>query len=918
MLNRTPKPMIFLAFANDRQADGVYLRNLGQEAEQLREVLANAEQANLCQVEVITSTSAENILKRFSDPVWKGRIAIFHYAGHAQDNDLLLESVSGERTIADGRGLAAFLRQQRGLQLVLLNACSTRAQVEDLLDAGIAAVIATSRAIDDEIATDFARHFYTALASGDNIRTSFEKAQAALQFVHSDLSRHLRPVQNPLAEHTAAGWPWALYLRKGMEERATWDLPSAANDPLFGLPPLPEMDLPAKPFRDLSWFRRTDAPIFFGRGQQIRQLYTVVTETKTAPIVLFYGQSGVGKSSLLDAGLLPRLEQVHRVVYLRRDQEQGLLKTLLTNLAGSENISRQVLDAWHTAEQQANKPLTLILDQMEEHFTRPNPALPDEMPQFLDALGTLFADRSQRPQGKLILSFRKEWLAEIEKRLSECALPFSKLFLERLDQAGVIEAVGCVAWTPALQQHYGLTLEEDLADEIAHDLLKDREAPIAPMLQILLTRLWEEATQRDRASPHFDRALYDQLRREGLKLSEFLDRQLARLKEQQPEVVDSGLALDLLSFHTTPLGTAEQRDFAVLQTEYQHRAAILPELVRNFQSLYLLVDPAADQVDAAQKSRLAHDTLAPLVRVRFDESDLPGQRARRILETRAMDWDDGVQGMPLERSDLRTVELGMMGMRNRTLDEQRLCHASQTYIARQNLIRRLIFLSFGALITVLLIIWQFDLIRNLYLRWQAAKNTPMVIADHLSVDQYEVSKNFYQMCVKAKHCEPSADGIVLTNDQHGNYPVTHVTALNAQTYCQWLEKRLPSSAEWDRIVRIVYRLPPDGELEYDPTQFNLGTDEPESVISLKNDDSSIPIGMIGNVWEWTYTLAQDQAVKLNDAETAPWDGTDATVVLFVRGGAFSTPARVYTLEQLQMAAPVTHHDHTIGFRCVSG
>jgi len=305
------------------------------------------------------------------------------------------------------------------------------------------------------------------------------------------------------------------------------------------------------------------------------------------------------------------------------------------------------------------------------------------MAQFLDALVALFGDRSQRPQGKLILSFRKEWLAEIEKRLSECALPFSKVFLERLDKAGVVEAVRGVARTPTLQQHYGLSLEDGLADEIANDLLKDREAAVAPMLQILLTRLWEEATQRERAKPRFDRTLYDQLRRDGLKLKEFLDRQLARLKEQQREVVDSGLALDLLGFHTTPLGTAEQRDFAAVQKEYQHHTDILAELVRNFQNLYLLVDPAMDQADMAQKSRLAHDTLAPLVRARFDESDLPGQRALRILEARAVDWEDGKIGTPLDQADLGLVESGQLGMRMWTENEKRLLEASRAEQQRQ-------------------------------------------------------------------------------------------------------------------------------------------------------------------------------------------------------------------------------------------
>ena len=45
---------------------------------------------------------------------------------------------------ADAAGLAAFLGQQRGLQLVFLNGCSTQAQVKGLLEAGVGVVIATA------------------------------------------------------------------------------------------------------------------------------------------------------------------------------------------------------------------------------------------------------------------------------------------------------------------------------------------------------------------------------------------------------------------------------------------------------------------------------------------------------------------------------------------------------------------------------------------------------------------------------------------------------------------------------------------------------------------------------------------------------------------------------------------------------
>src|SRR5690606_19605600 len=153
------------------------------------------------------------------------------------------------------------------------------------------------------------------------------------------------------------------------------------------------------------------------------------------------------------------------------------------------------------------------------------------------------------------------------------------------------------------------------------------------------------------------------LRRQGLLLGDFLDQQMAALHSTQSAAVDSGLALDLLAFHTTPLGTAEQHTLAELRATYAHQAMALDGLVAACRDLYLLVDPAENRPDAEPASRLAHDTLAPLIRQRFEESDAPGQRARRILDRRASNSITVVPADPLGKTDLGIVEAGRSGMR---------------------------------------------------------------------------------------------------------------------------------------------------------------------------------------------------------------------------------------------------------------
>lgn len=685
MSDQTSKPIIFLAFANDRDDTVNYLRNLPEEARQIREPLQRARRDGLCEVIEVANATADDIFRVFQDPEYRDRIAVFHYGGHANGYQLLLESASGSAHAVNAGGLAAFFGQQRGLELVFLNGCSTQQQAQGLLDANVSVVIATSRAIEDQVAMQFSRLFYQGLAGGASIQTAFKEAESGVQTLRGGNTRGLYfgdADGKPRKEAAADRWPWDLYLREGAESVANWSLPDAVGDPLFGLPPLPRQDLPDSPFRHLNWFGREHAEVFFGRGHQIRELYDLVTSAGTAPIVLLYGQSGVGKSSILAAGLIPRLEQSCEVRYLRRDQQIGLLETLRsafveqgTNVSMTQSM--HFAQDWLEAEEQLGRPLVIILDQVEEVVTRPNPGLPQESEDLLNELEAIFGKRNRRPAGRLILSFRKEWLAEIDARLGEHKLPRAKVFLQRLGRLGVIEAVQGPTRSPRLRDHYGLTVEKSLAEFIADDLLADAESAIAPTLQILLTKTWDKAVEANREHPHFSRELYLGLKREGLLLRDFLNQQIATFHQRYPESVDSGLLLDLVALHTTPLGTAHQRSVDELQQQYAHLGGTLPALLQQCQDLHLLMVAASDQKESAKTTRLAHDTLAPLVREQFDVSDKPGQRARRILDNRSVDWAGDRNGTPLDEADLNIVEQGVGGTRVLSPTEQRLLQASR-------------------------------------------------------------------------------------------------------------------------------------------------------------------------------------------------------------------------------------------------
>jgi len=695
------RPVIFLAFANDRDDSVGYLRNLPDEKRRLREVLRSAEQAGLCEVVVRSNSTADDIFKVFQDPKYRNRIAIFHYGGHANGYELLLESAEGKSEAANAGGLALFLAQQQRLQLAFLNGCSTEQQTQGLLDANISTVITTSCAVNDEVATEFACRFYQGLAGGASLRRAYNESEAAMQMAKGGNMRSLY-LANEEGEKLRVGvdrWPWSLYVRDGAKLACEWNLPNAVNDPLFGLPALAERDLPDSPYRNLNWFGRKDAEVFFGRGRSIRGLFQRLTEPKSAPIMLFYGQSGVGKSSILDAGLLPRLEQDYEVRYLRRG-EGGLTDTLeLAFLPEAFEAPRET--AWQVKEEKIGKPLIVFLDQVEELFTQPIPEHPDELDDFLKLVQSIFVNTDKRPQGKLVLGFRKEWLAELEAEFAHFKLPRTNFFLEPLNRHGIIEVVQGPAKTKRLREHYGLEIEEGLPVLIADDLLADRDSAIAPTLQILLTKMWKRAKSENYEKPKFTKELYLHLKRDGILLRDFLNQQISAFRNRFPEAVDSGLLLDIVALHTTPLGTADQQSIQELQKQYAHLGVTLPELLQECQNLHLLT-VSRGGTDESKSTRLAHDTLAPLVREQFELSNKPGQRARRILDNRSVDWSGEAQGAPLDEADLTIVEEGVKATRVLNPTEQRLLDSSRQLRAKLRRARTL--LKVGGVIVAVIIV----------------------------------------------------------------------------------------------------------------------------------------------------------------------------------------------------------------------
>lgn len=658
------KPVIFIALANERIDQPNYLRGLVKEKELIQEALEPAIVAGLCELVIESHSSIKTLIDTFQNQRFKDRIAIFHFAGHADDFQLMLESNEGETIVAHSEGLIPFLSKQASLKLIFLNACSTQLQSEALVEAGIPLLIGTSQTVSDKVALQLSGRFYKGLGQGMQIGQAWTEAEAEVKMETGatramDFSRK--------KEHTDQ-LPWRVYVRKGSEEVKNWSLPLAAGNPLFGLPDISRtQDLPDVPYRYLQRFEKAQSQIFFGRGTYIRDLYARALDRHRAPLLLLYGQSGVGKSSLLEAGLLPRLEQKSEVHYVRRNPEKGLIHALVDIFGLAESIEAETLkSALVTREQETAQPVTIILDQVEESLI--SPFEKGELESFMQLLAGVFSIYAERPQGKLILAYRKEFHPEIEELCKTLEIAHENIFINKFKRRDIIEIIEGLTSSDALCQKYKLEIEFNLPEIIADDLLVDQDSSIAPILQILLTKMWEQSKKGE--GHHFKIATYNKLQKEGILLDDFYKEQMQKLQEWKPEVGKSGLALDLLYYHTTELATASSRKLEDISRLYAHQKDILEEIIQKFTDLFLLSRPGKNT------SVLAHDTLAPLIQQKQRNADYPGQRAFRILESKKIALENKDEGF-IDEDDLTLVEAGKNGMRKWDEVEEELVKRSQ-------------------------------------------------------------------------------------------------------------------------------------------------------------------------------------------------------------------------------------------------
>lgn len=212
-----------------------------------------------------------------------------------------------------------------------------------------------------------------------------------------------------------------------------------------------------------------------------------------------------------------------------------------------------------------------------------------------------------------------------------------------------------------------------------------------------------------------------------------------------------------------------------------------------------------------------------------------------------------------------------------------------------------------------------------------------VYLDAFWIDQTEITNKMYYLCVDAGVCTQPFQGaykglrvdsstreVYYGNPEYDDYPVIYVNHMQADIYCRWAGRRLPTEAEWEKAARGT-----DGRL------YPWGNESPNEM--LANYDGNIgdttPVGsypegaspygaldMAGNLWEWVEDFYFEEYYA-NSPYKNP-QGPESGWVFAQRGGSWKKSERPIRSTYRHHYSPpilsslINSHSYD-GFRCAA-
>jgi energy-coupling factor transporter ATP-binding protein EcfA2 len=679
------------------------------------------------------------------------------------------------------------------------------------------------------------------------------------------------------------------------------------------------------PYPGLLAFGPEEADLFFGRDQESDDISRRIRQQN---FLLVVGPSGSGKSSLVSAGVLPRLTAADPWGWLVRTlrPDPGALRWL-TGMAGGGGASaprdqcRESVDALLGTVPGARR-LLLFFDQAEAIFLLPSK---DERALFLALL-----DRLRRvDKCVVLLAMRADFYADLMTSVLWPVGRGERVEIAPLRRAALREAIT----RPAARA--GVYLEPVLVERLLRDA--GEEPGALSLVQETMVLLWERMTRR-----LLTVSAYEDVGGQGRSglaaaLATRADAALASLSAAQ-RAIARRILLRLIQLGEGRQDTRRPQAAEALRAPGDD-PALFDATLRHLTDRRLVTMSADSEEPAVDLGHEAMITHWPTLGDWIDESRA-GELARRRIERDSGDWQrDGRDAGELYRRRKLADALELVARQ-----ELELSQNAVRFLAAGRRRRLVTLLGLGIVAAAALggVIWLAKTpVRNAWLKHEAEALSPEVrlpggpaivgsggrrIAfPPLLVDVHEVSNQQYRYCVQTQQCappeEPASDAHFAEGDR--SLPVAYVTAYDAVRFCSWLGRRLPTEPEWERIARGTDGAPyPWGNAPPRLGQVNaaiVGQPGPTSLVpadsaALSSGDSRDGIEqLIGNVAEWVATQARyaKEAVVLQ----GNWNGHDHVPSVAIIGGGYQDNA-LSVPDSLNIGDPSTADNET-GFRCVA-
>lgn len=376
----------------------------------------------------------------------------------------------------------------------------------------------------------------------------------------------------------------------------------------------------ATPYRGLLPYRIADSEVFWGRGGAISELLETLERGKLA---ILHAESGSGKTSLLEAGVVPHiLIEKHLPIILRPydiSPSQALKELLLSDPSQTPMLAAAPLrDILFKIIRILGDDIRLfiIVDQFEEFFDR----VPEKKrSEFTNELGKCLDDTSLNVHWLFALrgeAFSK--LSEFRPRIrnpfeNECAL---RIF-SRAEAESIIKSSA---------QKFNLSFEDGLIQQLLDDLGKDQIVP--PQLQLVCSALAKNLSEGQTV---FTNAAYQQAGAVKGILAEYLSRVIKQYKPAERVIVRKILEALISSIPKRIL-----RPYADLCKDLERFGINQDELDLILTKLtddHLL---RVSETDAGLNYELVHDYL--LGEIQLDPEVKKRKQAEELLEQGLDNW----------------------------------------------------------------------------------------------------------------------------------------------------------------------------------------------------------------------------------------------------------------------------------------